>query len=537
MESEQLQNFNERLSQWVANQGFWFQVRYSMSGSGMKGRAMFHLLRMGFRLLIFLALVALGTWIYLERRTNTERFRTGLKDAVREGMAAEDFDARGISRARGRLEIGRFAAVGGNETFFSSMEARNVRCKMGLVDGLLGVWEPGIVTISRLDLDLRAGAEDEEAAAKIAEAVFHKSSKVEVNSFEIADATIRWGYSEPTRGGIENSALSVQRTPTGWRMVFKGGTFYQNWLHDLDIVALTVLCEPSGILFEKAEFKSGAASVEFPSLRVSGNATPEVKGSAKIRNLPLDKILPSAASDFLEGTISGDFRLFGSTNTSDGVGFSGEVVLDGTDVITLRERIHLLKALSVVDGVRNYKRVDFREGTFDLKTSGGGMAVTNVDLKSEDLFSLTGAMLVRLPTEEEKSQAMTQAGVGGGWIGGDEGASEFGPWGRSGLTLRDAATAKAANSDEVSLFDKLDLAADNRILGLQAAERLSRMLRYEGKFRISIPGDAFDGAAELVRLHPRDPATGRILLDVPIEGFLYELTLKQAEDLYQQGQR
>ena len=36
METEQLQNFNERLSQWVANQGFWFQVRYSMSGTGME---------------------------------------------------------------------------------------------------------------------------------------------------------------------------------------------------------------------------------------------------------------------------------------------------------------------------------------------------------------------------------------------------------------------------------------------------------------------------------------------------------------------
>jgi hypothetical protein len=32
MESEQSQNFNERLSQWVANQGFWFQIRYSMTG-------------------------------------------------------------------------------------------------------------------------------------------------------------------------------------------------------------------------------------------------------------------------------------------------------------------------------------------------------------------------------------------------------------------------------------------------------------------------------------------------------------------------
>ena len=67
MESEQSQNFNERLSQWVANQGFWFQIRYSMTGSGTKGTAMFHLLRMGFRLLLFLIVAAIGTWVYLVR--------------------------------------------------------------------------------------------------------------------------------------------------------------------------------------------------------------------------------------------------------------------------------------------------------------------------------------------------------------------------------------------------------------------------------------------------------------------------------------
>ncbi|MGA0846635.1 MAG: hypothetical protein ACO3RV_08855, partial [Luteolibacter sp.] len=50
-------NFNERLSQWIANQGFWFQARYSMSGRGVGGRAVFHLLRLGFRLLIFLILL------------------------------------------------------------------------------------------------------------------------------------------------------------------------------------------------------------------------------------------------------------------------------------------------------------------------------------------------------------------------------------------------------------------------------------------------------------------------------------------------
>jgi hypothetical protein len=34
-----------------------------------------------------------------------------------------------------------------------------------------------------------------------------------------------------------------------------------------------------------------------------------------------------------------------------------------------------------------------------------------------------------------------------------------------------------------------------------------------------------------------DAATGRIPIKVPIEGYLYELTLKQAEETYQLGQR
>ena len=45
MEPQQLQDFNERLSQWISNQGFWFQVRYSIAGSGVKGRLLFHFLK------------------------------------------------------------------------------------------------------------------------------------------------------------------------------------------------------------------------------------------------------------------------------------------------------------------------------------------------------------------------------------------------------------------------------------------------------------------------------------------------------------
>ena len=71
----------------------------------------------------------------------------------------------------------------------------------------------------------------------------------------------------------------------------------------------------------------------------------------------------------------------------------------------------------------------------------------------------------------------------------------------------------------------------------QASERMSRMLRYDGNFLITIPGDAFERARLLEELYPVNAATGRISMRVPIEGNLYELTLKQAEDLYLQGER
>lgn len=547
METEQLQNFNERLSQWVANQGFWFQVRYSMSGSGMKGRAMFHLLRLGFRLLMFLLVVAVGIWIFLVKRTDSERFNEVMQDQLKAGLSAAAMETRGFNRVQGELEISRLAAEGGKDTFFSTLEARNIRCKMGLIDGLAGTWKPGIISISKLDIDLRAGTDDAESARKLAEALFRKSRKVEMNAFEVADATLRWGYSERTQGTIESSAMKMLRTEAGWRMSFKGGRFYQNWLRGLEIVNLVVLCDPDGIVFESAELKQGDGTVDFSGLRVSGGERPQVRGVAKIRGLSMAGILPPALQNFIEGSISGDFRVFGSTNTSEGIGFEGQVVMDGKDVISLRERIHLLKALSVVDYSRNYRRVDLREGSFQMKTVRGGIELTEVNLKAEDLFTIEGNMSVRLPTQEEIQAAVAKgSGLEGSplFAGEDEIAETRDLLQtKSDFSLKRAALeAKrvkegSEGTDSLTLFDRLGLSIEMRRLQSQASDRMSRMLRYEGMFRITIPGDAFERADQLQRLYPVDAATNRIAIRVPIEGNLYELTLKQAEDIYQQGRR
>ena len=547
MESEQSQNFNERLSQWVASQGLWFQVRYSMASQGVAGRAAFHLLRLGLRILIFLLIVAAGGWVYLFKRTESKNFSEGMKSTLQAGLVASEIEMRGFSRARGQLGIKDLACQGGEGTFFTSMEARNVSCKMGLFDGLIGPWNPGTIALSRLDMELRAGADDAESAQMISKALFWKSDKVLIESLEVADASFHWGYSERTRGEIRNSALKVQRTENGLKLVLSGGKFSQNWLSDLDIVSLVIVCDPNGLFFEKAEFRQGLGTIDFSGLKVVGGERPSVDGTAKVRRLSLDTALPAALKSFVEGSISGNFRVSGSTNTREGIGFAGQVVLDGRDVISVRERLHLLKALSVVDYVRNYHRLDFREGSFQLQTTAGGMEVTNLSLKADDLFSLDGKMRVRLPTPEEAKESVAKSGTAGGmplFNGAESGEPMMGinPQDADFTLRRAAQEAKraregGASDGTISLFERLARSVDIRRLEEQAAERLSRTLRYEGLFKITLPGDAFERAPKLAAQFPVDGKLGRIPMEVPIEGSLYEMTLKQAEDVYQQGAR
>lgn len=547
MEPEQLQNFNERLSQWVSSQGFWFQVRYSMSASGAKGRILYHLLKMGFRILIFLLLVAVGVWIYLIKRTDSARFVETQKKEIQERLSASDLEMRGYRRAQGQLEISRLAAEGKKNTFFTTLEARSIRCNMSLVDGLLGVWKPGIISIANLDIDLRAGADDPEAASRLSEALFRKSSKIDASSFEVGSATLRWGFSERTQGAIIGSSMRINRHGDGWKVYLEGGTFSQNWLRNLQIVHIEAVCDKDTLVFEKAELRHNQGSLDFSGLCVTGGERPGVSGTAKISNLKLENITPPALQSFIEGSISGDFKVSGSTNSSEGIGFAGQVVLDGKDFISLRERIHLLKALSVVDYSRNYHRVDFREGSFQMKTTNGGMELSDVKLKASDLLTLEGNMKVRLPTPVEIQEAIVKGASANNsplFATEDEAAVQWSlSKSESDFSLKRAAMEVQRIMDgkqsleSLSLFDRLSVGLEKRRMEQMESERMSRMLHYEGLFTVTIPGDGFERAPRLREMHPVDPATDRIPIRVPIEGDIYDITLKQAEDTYVRGQR
>lgn len=541
MQTEQIHQFHERLNQWVANQGFWFQVRYSMFSSQLGGKTTYHVLRLFLRVLVFLLLVSVGVGIYLFKRTDSQPFREELRASLQSALHAKQLEF-GMNRQQSHLEITRLGAEGGPETFFSSLEARNIRCRMGLTDGLIGTWDPEVISIAKLTMGIRAGADDAHAAAQISKILFGKSTRIPIHTISINSAQFDWGFSAHNQGSIQSSQLTMQRTEAGWRLTFKGGTFSQNWLKNLTIREMIVLCEPSGLYFEKAELAHGQGTVDFSGTRVEPGERPKVHGQVRIQHIELENFLPASLHDILSGALSAQLQMSGSTNSSEGIGLDGLVVMDGSDTISLRDSIHLLKALSVVDYSRNYHRIDFNEGSFQMKTTRGGLELKDIRIQADDIVTLEGALTVRPPNDEEVKSAVAKGLLHAESLADLDSAATFSNELRMDITLRRAANVTKAKSepsspDALTLFDRLGLGVEMKKVQSEASQRLSRMLRYQGNLVITLPGDTFERAPKLQARYPAQSGTGKVAVGVPLDGYLDELTLEQAEQVYREGQR
>jgi len=553
MDSNNIRSFNERLSQWIAQQGFWFQLRHSRaSGSGLS-TVTYHLFRMAFRMLLVLLLAVVGFWWFLVKRVETQEFKRWMTRSFSEQMGASEARIDGFRRTQGRLDITRLGCVGGPDAFFTKLDAANVRCRMGLLDSFHGVWEAGPLAARQLTVEVKAGADDPELAKRAGEALFRRYPKFSFPSVESDDTTVRWGYSPRTYGLIEHSRLSSQRLDGAWNLQFRGGWFTQNWLSRLEIVELTAVCDANGMRIERGVLKSQDGTIELIGVKVGNGEQPEVTGTLKFTHVPLETLLPKRLQGVLEGNISGQFQLHGSTNSGDGIGFDGLVTLADDDAIVLRDRIYLLRALQVVDGgVNGFRKVVFREGSFAMRTLAGKLELRDVKLKADEVMTLAGGLLVRLPTQAEVDAGLTLKRGEGDLaplfakeaVSGDEGMLPSGH--KEGeVNLKQAALAQSGGNrgkageerTEGDFYERLGFLDSDRRLQQRAAELLLKDLRYEGGFRITLPASAFTRAPELNAQYPVDPSTGRVSLDVPVQGGIDEITLQQAEALYEKGRR
>jgi hypothetical protein len=54
---------------------------------------------------------------------------------------------------------------------------------------------------------------------------------------------------------------------------------------------------------------------------------------------------------------------------------------------------------------------------------------------------------------------------------------------------------------------------------------------------MTVKKDAFARAPKLMEIYPVSEAIGRIPIEVPLEGVLYDLTINQADEIYKKGTR
>jgi len=537
MEVEPTHSFNQKLSQWIASQGFWFQLRHSMSGGGGWAMTFNHLLRLAFKLFVALLIAAGGFGLYLVKRVSSPAFIESLNVGLAEGLGGTEAKVLDFMRAQGEVQVRRVGVEGGEKSFFRSLDAGNLRFKMGLTDGLAGNWDAGTLIAKWMEVDLKAGANSPEEAKALGEALFRQWSGFRFSSLEVDEATFRWGFSQRTQGRIDQSHMVATRSIDGWRLVFKGGTFSQNWMKELAIVEMVVEIDPSGLKVTKGEFKRSGGDVIFREVAVAGGEKPVVGGVVEVSKVDLSAFVPAAVAPLVEGVVSGNFTLSGSTNSVDGVRFEGDVTLGGGNQISLREKLELLNALSVVDVYNSYHKVSFDRGSFHLKSGGGAVELSRVDLRAGELMTIQGRLQIRFPRDEE------MLGPDGAPL-----ASQFAPVfdqpaspnvaakGKD-ITLEKAAKAAAGESGDMAIFERRAQERIDEQLLKEEMERRSRSLRCEGGVRITIPGDAFDRAAVLRETFPVDPSNGRIAIDVPLQGTLFEVTRRQADELRELGTR
>ena len=533
MEVENSHNFNERLSQWVASQGFWFQLRHPLSGGEGTGHVMSLFAKVGLFLLIVSGLVLAG---YLKMIDSPSQ-KKALERAMCEGLQAKELILRKSVHNLGILKISRLASRGGENTFFENMEAFAVRFHQGFLGKFSGKWNVGVINVDRLDLELRAGAETAESAAKISQMLFKQADKYQITGLNCESVSLRWGETEPTKGFLQGSEMTSNRVGDRWLFTFKGGTFSQNWLNDLKVVELVVSCTPEKMVFEKASFQGDGSKVDLKGLEILTGKDPVVNGTAHIQHLNLDDILPSSASGYVAGYISGDFKMSGSLNSEAGVIYEGLVKLGGTDLISFRDRVKILDALALADSKNKYSRLTFTDGSFMLRTAKGGMQLTELSLKSGDLLTLSGEMIVRPPTFEETSQLAIRQMQVELTPSIQEAAS-----GGEGSSFQKAKSPVARNQDLSSASEaregsdllEMESSADARAIAVNAAELAMKSYRYGGRLRISLMPDVFEKAPRLAARVPQDILTKRYYIDIPLEGTIEDITLEKAQEIIDQ---
>ena len=415
VDQQRLDEYQKRVADWIAKQGIFFQLRHAGTMGG--GSVIKQLGVLSLRVLVVLLLCLGVAFFALNHYFGGDDYRGEVTAALGEVLGASSIEAKKFERARGVSTFQDLVIDGGEESFFFQAEINRLAAASSFLTGITSKWAPEQVRIKAASFELKAGGDQEEMQNSFA-SIIASMSEGNLESIEIEELSCEWGYSKITYGKLEKAKFRASRDQGVWEISLEGGRFSQNWLKNLDIKEAKLLCDSDGIKVEKLLLSKNGGEMELAGSIMGPAARPQFNLKGLFQSLPILSLvrLPGVdVREFMSGSISGDMKISGSTDYR--IVMEADVELRGNDVVTLREKWDLLRAISVLDVDRTYRRVDFEEGRFSFKTGGGEMEVNGIDLKSGSLAALKGDFKTYLPSQKEAAEALEivlTEGIGSG---------------------------------------------------------------------------------------------------------------------------
>ncbi len=539
-ERERLSAYQRQVNDWIGEQGILFRLRHAGGINGTAIGKQLGALCFGMVLLaLFLGVIA---YVLLHFHMGSADYKEKVLNSVKDSAGLEECEGARFERSANQIKFKSLVMKGGAKSFFYTGDLEIFAAPASFLAGITEDWTPENLKIVSADLGIKAGG-DAETMDQAFTSLIRTMDGSSINSIEVAEANFDWGYSKITYGRIQETKLKAQVVGGKWNLNILGGTFQQNWLKDFTIDKSELSISPRGIQVENLELRLGEGVLSL-SGEISGTPqVPEFNLFGEFQSLPVEflmRIPGIKIRDYISGKVSGNISISGSTNRV--IVTKGSIQLNEGDQITLREKWHILKALSLLDKFRTYRKVVFNKGSFDFETSNGGLKFENVDLVAmeggEQLISLKGSMNASLPSQAVAAEAV-------GVILTDEAGSGF----ENNFT--DASASKILENERMSLktldgdqgqggvLGSLNLNADARLDPSTLsqfdfdADRLKAEMnihRVEGEMSLTIPGDSFTIYPTLEKIYPLDE-DGLRELPLFLRGTFLTATEKHSNDL------
>ncbi|MDB4513448.1 hypothetical protein N9092_04000 [Akkermansiaceae bacterium] len=537
VDQQRLNEYQSKVSDWIGRQGVLFQFRYARTvGAVTLGR---HLSGLTLKLVLFLVVAGVCGFFVLNRHFDSPGYGEKVAGQVANALGAGEIEVTGFSRNFGKVDFQFLELKGGEESFFYEAKFEKLRGEFSFLTGVTDSWRPSAISIKKADLRLKAGGSEDEM--KLGFSSIIESLKGQgISQIKIEDCSFSWGYSKLTFGMVRNSDFRAVLHEGIWEVELSGGTFQQNWLGPLAIKSADLKIGVGGIKIESLNLESNGGEADLKG-SISGPVNmPTFDLAGGFNSLPIEKLIKIngvSTREYIEGRISGDLKIGGSSNRQ--VELSGQVKLDENDSVTIRERWSLLRALSILDNERTYLRIDFNQGGFAFSTGGGGMQVSEINLNAGNKARLLGSFKTRLPTQAEAAEIL-----------GIKLTNNF------SLDYTDSSAAQELENDRMridSRDDELGFGVDiertiedgelevpKAQLSVKELEALRMRQEMEvhrilGDLKLAVPASSFNSSKALLEIYPKDELGWRwIPIELNDANFMNlsdkanELLLKQA---------